>query len=100
MHRLNDAAEWDPNFSVLGQYALEGRLELEACKRKMQKLDDQHVLDMQAFSCSASVERNSRELVISIFKMTCMTSIYFRRQMHSVMPLMSRGRNPSIQVII
>jgi hypothetical protein len=61
---VNDAGEWDPNFSVLGQYALEGRLEVEACKRKMQQLDDQHVDDMLILSGSGSVERKRRELVI------------------------------------
>jgi len=59
-----DAGEWDPNFSVLGQYALEGRLEVEACKRKMQQLDDQHDDDMLILSGSGSVERKRRELVI------------------------------------
>ena len=61
---VNDAGEWDPNFSVLGQYALEGRLEVEACKRKMQQLDDQHDDDMLILSGSGSVERKRRELVI------------------------------------
>jgi len=61
---VNDAGEWDPNFSVLGQYALEGRLEVETYNRKMQKLDDQHVVDMQALSWSGSVGRKRPELVI------------------------------------
>jgi len=93
----NGAGEWDPSYSVLGQYALEGRLEQEACNRKLQELEAQHELDLLTFSGSGSVERRRRELVISFLKIIpCITCISFRRQ--DVMPMMSRGQNLSVQV--